>query len=111
MDAVAGAAATQGPMPQPDLQWESDTQLKVEATSDGLWNGVAFWFEVRTLLLRFMGCMLCSATCVIWNLVVTPGVVALLCYMEDASFVVDGMLWCDGMLLSAKCIHACQGNS
>ena len=46
MDAVAGAAATKCTMPKPDLQWESDTQLKVEVTSDGLGNGVAFWFEV-----------------------------------------------------------------
>jgi len=30
--------------------WESDTQLEVHAASDGLWNGVAFWFEVSNSL-------------------------------------------------------------
>ncbi len=46
MDAIAGAALTNTSLPKTDLVWESDTQLKIHATSDGLWNGVAFWFEV-----------------------------------------------------------------
>ena len=46
VDAIAGAALTNTSLPKTDFMWESDTQLKVQATSDGLWNGVAFWFEV-----------------------------------------------------------------
>ncbi len=46
VDAIAGAALTHTSLPTTDLMWESDTQLKIHATSDGLWNGVAFWFEV-----------------------------------------------------------------
>ena len=50
VDAVAGAALTHTSLPKADSLWESDTQLKVQATADGLWNGVAFWFEVSLLL-------------------------------------------------------------
>jgi len=46
VDAIAGAALTNTSLPKTDLVWESDAQLKIHATSDGLWNGVAFWFEV-----------------------------------------------------------------
>jgi len=46
VDAIAGAALTHTSLPNTDLVWESDTQLKVHVSSDGLWNGVAFWFEV-----------------------------------------------------------------
>ncbi len=46
VDARAGAAASGSLSSLPELLWESDTQMKVDITSDGYWNGVAFWFEV-----------------------------------------------------------------
>ncbi|DBA90775.1 TPA: hypothetical protein ACH3X1_003982 [Trebouxia sp. C0004] len=48
VDAIAGAGLTNTSLPKTDFMWESDTQLRIHATSDGLWNGVAFWFEVQT---------------------------------------------------------------
>ena len=50
VDAKAGAALTNISLPKKDFMWESDTQLKIHATADGVWNGVAFWFEVGLLL-------------------------------------------------------------
>ncbi|KAK9803026.1 hypothetical protein WJX72_005333 [[Myrmecia] bisecta] len=32
----------------PHITWEADEQLEVAVTADGIWNGVAFWFEMST---------------------------------------------------------------
>lgn len=45
VDAIAGAAAQQVSV-KAALQWEVDKQLRVKITQGGLWNAVAFWFEV-----------------------------------------------------------------
>ena len=48
VDAVAGAAARHQPA-RPALQWESDALMDVAITTGGVWNAVAFWFEVQCL--------------------------------------------------------------
>lgn len=52
VDAVAGAAARHQPA-RPTLQWEADTLMEVPVTTGGVWNAVAFWFEVCSFTHRW----------------------------------------------------------
>ena len=48
VDAIAAIAASSSSSAAalPPLQWESDQTMPVTVSTGGIWNAVAFWFEV-----------------------------------------------------------------
>ena len=51
VDAIAATAAcsSSSAAALPPLQWETDQRMSIAVDRDGVWNAVAFWFEVHHL--------------------------------------------------------------